>query len=120
MSEHDDGSYYDLESWISQRNRINNACASLTPEEEYHNQQLKGNEHWNSLIERILSASVSKKWDLAKKEWIRENYVEMRSTCFCGHSISMFTVFINKVNNNRIHLGTKCSKVFNVTWDLLI
>jgi len=67
------------------------------------------------LIKEILSASLSKNWEIAKFEWALKDvfFAEEYDTCLCGHyPIVELCVLQNQKNNKKVIVGNCCVKKF--------
>lgn len=67
------------------------------------------------LVQKIISISVSKKWDDAKLEWSLDEVYEgdELEECLCGHyPIKEICVIKNKINKETAVVGNCCVKKF--------
>jgi len=75
----------------------------------------EGGHNFRQLKEAILTRSIAKDWDVAKKEWKLVQIYESdeAETCLCGHTpIIEICVLANTLNGQRAEVGNRCVKRF--------
>lgn len=77
--------------------------------------ELEGGHNFRQLKEAILSRSIAKDWDVAKREWklVQIYEADEPDTCLCGHTpIIEICVLANTLNQQRAEVGNRCVKRF--------
>jgi hypothetical protein len=68
--------------------------------------------NFNKLKEALLQNSNATTWELAKKEWELSSCHVNDDHCSCGHDILNVFLIKNKLNNNKLKIGSSCINHF--------